>query len=44
MHSIYNLKFKVLNEIPIVFHDDSNCEYRFIKELPNEFERQLECL
>ena len=44
-HSICNLKFKVPNEIPILFHSGSNYDYHFIiKELPNEFEGQFECL
>ena len=42
--SICNLKFKVPNEIPAVFHNMSNYDYNFIiKELANEFERQFEC-
>ena len=33
------------NEIPVVFHFGSNYDYHFvIKELPNEFEGQFECL
>ena len=33
-HSICNLKFKVLNEILVVFHNGSNYDYHFIiKEL-----------
>ena len=33
------------NEIPVVFHNGSNCDYDFIiKELANEFEGQFECL
>ena len=33
------------NEIPLVFHNGSNLDYRFIvKELANEFEGQFECL
>ena len=38
-HSIFYLKFNVLNEIPVVFHNDSNYDYHFIiKELAKEFE------
>ena len=45
MHSIYNSKFKVLNEILVVFHNGSSYDYHFlIKELANEFEVQFECL
>ena len=29
-HSICNLKFNVPNEIPVVFHNSSNCDYHFI--------------
>ena len=44
-HSIRNLRFTVPNEIPVVFHNGSNYDYRFIiKELANEFEGQFECL
>ena len=33
------------NDIPVVFHNSSNYGYHFIiKELPNEFEGQFECL
>ena len=42
-HSLFNLKFNVPNEIPVVFHNGSNYDYHFIiKEL--EFEGQFECL
>ena len=44
-HSICNFKFNVSNEIPAVFYNGSNYDYNFIiKELANEFGRQLECL
>ena len=37
--SIYNLKYIVLKEIPVVFHNGANYDYHFIiKELPEEFE------
>ena len=37
-HSICNLKFKVPNEIPIIFHSGSSYDYHFIiKELAKEF-------
>ena len=43
--SISNLKSNVCNEIPLVFHNDSNYDYHFvIKELVNKFEGQFECL
>ena len=35
----------MFNEIPVVFHYDSNYDYHFIiKELANEFEVQFKCL
>ena len=44
-HIIYNLKFNVPSEIPVVFLNGSNFDYHFlIKELENKFERQFECL
>ena len=44
-HSICNLRFNVLNEIPVVFHNHSNYNYHFIiKELANGFEGQFECV
>ena len=40
-----NLNFKLPIEIPVVFHNGSHCDYRFvIKESANEFEGQFECL
>ena len=43
--SICNLKFKVPNEISIVFHNGSKYDYHFImKELANEFEGPFECI
>ena len=44
-HSTCNLKFNAPNEIPVAFHNGSHYDYHFIiKELPNEFEGQCECL
>ena len=44
-HNICNLRFKVLREIPIVFHNSSIYDYHFIiKELVKEFEGNFECL
>ena len=44
-HSIGNLKYSVPKNIPIVFHDGSNCDYHFIiKELAQEFKKQFTCL
>ena len=43
--SFCNLKFNVPNEIPVVFHNDSNYDYHFIiKEFANKFNGQFECL
>ena len=43
--SICQLKLNVPNEIPVVFHNDSNYDYcLIIKKLANEFEVQLKCL
>ena len=43
-HSICRLRFKVSNEIPVVFHSGSNYDYHFImKELASEFKSQFEC-
>ena len=43
-HCIRNLKFNVPYEIPVVFHNGSNCDYHFIaKELAKEFEGEFEC-
>ena len=40
--SICNLKFKVLNDIPVVFYNASNYDYNFsIKELAKEFEGEF---
>ena len=44
-HSICNLRFNVLNEIPVVFYNGSNYDYHIIiKELAKEFKGQFECL
>ena len=44
-HSICNLKFNIPHGIPVVFHNDSNYDYNFIKkELTNKIEGQPECL
>ena len=40
-HSICNLKFNVLNQIPGVFHNDSKYDFHLIiKEIVNEFDGQ----
>ena len=31
--SICNLKFNVPNEVPVVFHNGSNCDYHLIKRI-----------
>ena len=44
IHSICNLKYSVLKEIPIVCHNRSNCDYHFvIKGLLEKFEEQFTC-
>ena len=43
--SIYNLKYSAPKNIPIVFHNGSNCDYHFvIKKLAAEFKKQFTCL
>ena len=44
-HNICNLRYKILKEIPIVFHKGSKYDYHFIiKELVKEFDGNFECL
>ena len=44
-HDICNLRYKIPNEIPVVFHKSSTYDYHFIiRELAEEFEGELECL
>ena len=44
-HNVCNLRYKVLKEIPVVFHNGSTYDYHFIiKELVKEFERNFDCL
>ena len=44
-HNIYNLRYKVPKEIPIVFHNGFTYDYHFIiKELVKEFKGNSECL
>ena len=44
-HDICNLRYKILKEIPVVFHNGSTHDYHFIiKELAEEFEGEFECL
>ena len=41
-HSIYNLEYSVPIKNPIVFHNGSNNDYRFIlKDLAEEFEKKI---
>ena len=43
-HNICNLRYKMLKEIPIVFHNGSTYDYHFIiKELVREFDGNFEC-
>ena len=44
-HNIFNLRYKVPKEIPVVFHSGSTYDYHFIiKELIKEFEGNFDCL
>ena len=44
-HSICNLRYKIPNEIPVIFHNGSTYDYHFIiKELAKEFKGNFECL
>ena len=44
-HDIYNLRYKMPKEIPVVFHKRSTYDYHFIiKELAEEFKGEFECL
>ena len=44
-HDICNLRYQILTEIPVVFHNGSTYDYHFIiKELAEEFKGQFECL
>ena len=44
-HNICNLRYKVPKEIPLVFHNGSIYDYRFIiKKLVKEFEGNFDCL
>ena len=44
-HDICKLRFKLLNKIPVVFHNGFTYDYHFIiKELAEEFEGEFECL
>ena len=44
-HNICNLRYKVPKEIPVVFHNGSTYDYRFIiKELVKEFDGNFDCL
>ena len=44
-HSICNLNYKVLQEIPVKIHNGSKYDYHFIiKELAKEFKGEFECL
>ena len=41
-HNICNLRYKIPNEIPVIFHNGSTYDYHFIiKELAEEFEGPL---
>ena len=45
VHDICNLRYKILKENPVVFHNGSTYDYHFIiKELTEEFGGEFECL
>ena len=45
VHNICNLKYNVLKNIPIAFHNGSYYDYHFfIKELAEEFQKPFTCL
>ena len=45
MHSICNLKYRLLKKVPADFRNGSNYNYHFvIKELEEEFKKQFTCL
>ena len=45
VHGICNLRYQLLKEIPVLFHNVSTYDHHFIiKELAEEFEREYECL
>ena len=42
-HNIYNLRYKIPKEIPVIFHNGSTYDYHFIiKELVKEFDGNIE--
>ena len=44
-HSTCNLRYKIPNNIPVIFHNGSKYDYHFIiKELASEFDGNFECL
>ena len=44
-HSICYSNFKTLDQIPVVFHNGSNCDYHvIIEKLANTFDCTFECL
>ena len=44
-HNTCNLRYKIPNNIPVIFHNGSKYDYHFIiKELASEFDGNFECL
>ena len=43
-HSKCDMNYKIIKDIPIVFHNASYDSHFIIKELANEFEGEIECL
>ena len=41
-HNVCNLRYQTLNEIPVIFHNDSKYDYHFIiNELEEKFKENL---
>ena len=44
-HNMYNLKYGITKQIPLIFHNESNYDCHFIiKEPGKEFEGEFNCL
>ena len=45
LYMLYNLRYKIPKEIPVVFHNGSTYDYHFIiRELAEKVEGEFECL
>ena len=43
-HNIFNFSYKIPKEIPVVIHNATYDTHFIIRQLPQEFEGQFECL